>query len=174
MKDVKKFSRWDAIKLFEHPARRVIVDLCHVAPRSIQDLATETELNPGSVHNHVHKLRAAGFLEVVATRVVNGIVERKYACTARHFDFSEVDARDRPKRNKYIARYVEREVTELLAADEGATVLRFAADLSPTHRARARALIDELRRVMTEQNGSGDVPCTLVVAFGRRTQDDDT
>jgi DNA-binding MarR family transcriptional regulator len=168
VKQVKKITDWAAMRLLAHPAREAIIEACGREPRSIQDLAKALGLNPGSVHNHVHKLKDAGYLEVVATRVVNGIVEQKYRCIAHHFDFSEVDPKDRPKRNRFIAKELGRDALSLLEADEKTTALRLVADLSPEELERARGLVRQLRNLFQESNGSGDIPCRLVIALGRR------
>jgi predicted ArsR family transcriptional regulator len=169
-KTLKRFTTWSAMRLLEHPARRTITELCGTTPRSIQDLSRLLSLNPGSVHNHVHKLRDAGFLEVVEKRVINGIVEQKYLCTARQFDFSDMHARDVPKRNSFIARDVAREIATLMDSDGKTTVTRLAPTLSEEDIARVRKLMVELRQFIVERDGSGDVPCGFVVAFGRRNE----
>ncbi len=82
---------------------------------SIQDLARAMGLNPGSIHNHVHKLRDAGFLEIESTRTVNGIVEKKYRRTGRFFSLFDVPAKDVAARNKGIGKLASKRVDACLA-----------------------------------------------------------
>jgi DNA-binding transcriptional ArsR family regulator len=173
MRPIKKFRHWDAIKLLAHPARSEIVQLCRAQPRSIQELSRALELNPGSVHNHVHRLRDAGFLALAATRMVRGAEEKRYRTTARFFDLGEVRAADVPRRNQYIARDVQRELLRLLEEDARTTARRASVWLSAADAARARALLEELHAFLDAQDGSGPLRCTLLTAFGTRRSTDE-
>lgn len=52
-----------------------------------KQLAARLGASPGTVGHHLHVLEDAGLAQIVARRVVRGIVAKYYTRTARIFDF---------------------------------------------------------------------------------------
>jgi DNA-binding transcriptional ArsR family regulator len=76
--------------------RMRIVRLVQHKPMTVKQMAAQLGLPPGTVGHHVQMLEAAGLLQIVARRLVRGIVAKYYARTARvfDFDFRETDRKD--------------------------------------------------------------------------------
>jgi DNA-binding transcriptional ArsR family regulator len=69
------------------PTRMRIVHLVEHQPMTVKQMATQLGMPPGTVGHHVQILDTAGLLQVVARRLVRGIVAKYYARTARIFLF---------------------------------------------------------------------------------------
>jgi DNA-binding transcriptional ArsR family regulator len=68
-----------------------IVRLVQHKPMTVKQMATQLGLPPGTVGHHVQILEAAGLLQVVARRLVRGIVAKYYARTAKIFTYDLQD-----------------------------------------------------------------------------------
>ena len=69
------------------PVRARILVLIQHEPATAKQIATRLGLTPGAIGHHLHVLEAAGLVQVVARRLVRGIVAKYYTRTARIFQF---------------------------------------------------------------------------------------
>ncbi len=74
-------------KAMGDPTRRRIVHLVEHRPMTVKQMATQLGMPPGTVGHHVQILESSGLLQIVARRLVRGIVAKYYARTARVFLF---------------------------------------------------------------------------------------
>ncbi|MCS6880495.1 MAG: helix-turn-helix domain-containing protein [Oscillochloridaceae bacterium] len=78
-------------EVINHPVRMRIFQLLHRTRLSINQLARLLPDVPRpSLYRHMHKLLAAGVVEVAATRLVHGIEERLYTAVSELIDPDEV------------------------------------------------------------------------------------
>ncbi|MBL4633317.1 MAG: helix-turn-helix transcriptional regulator [Kofleriaceae bacterium] len=174
MKKTLQFKDWEKNKLIlVSDARREIVDRCRSQALSIQDLAIAMALNPGSIHNHVHKLHDAGFLVVESTREINGITERKYRRSAAFFSLFEVAPKDVAKRNKNIAQLAGKRVTHCLAYGKKPIGL-FDVNIRVSEKKLAvlGALAEKLRLAILDADGSGNIPVSSFLVLGKTPKKD--
>lgn len=167
-KKIHTITKWSDMKLIFHEDRKKIIDLCGKAPSSIKDLARALNLNPGSIHNHVHKLHQAGYLEITETREINGIIEKKYFRSAEFFNFAELQGEENVTRNKFIAKDIMGEVFDLLEDDREAIARITKVSLSSKHYKEARQRLNELITYLKTHNNSGDQIVSLISCLGKK------
>ncbi|HEX5502892.1 MAG TPA: winged helix-turn-helix domain-containing protein [Thermomicrobiales bacterium] len=68
------------------PTRSRILGVIQHQPATAKQVAVRLGLAPGTVGHHLHVLEEAGLAQVVARRLVRGIVAKYYTRTARIFD----------------------------------------------------------------------------------------
>jgi DNA-binding transcriptional ArsR family regulator len=167
MKKAAKFGDWEKSKLLLSDDRREIVDRCRSKAMSIQELAEAMSLNPGSVHNHIHKLHDAGFLTVESTREINGITERKYRRTAAFFSLFHVQPSQRETRNKAIAKLASKRVVSCLAQGPRPTgMFDINARVSAKELKKLGAMVEALRAAILDADGSGEIPIASFAVLG--------
>ena len=64
-----------------------ILDMIQHRPATAKQIADSINVSPGTVGHHLQVLEAAGLAQVVARRIVHGIVAKYYTRTARTFIF---------------------------------------------------------------------------------------
>jgi len=75
------------VKAIADPLRARILGIIQHQPTTAKQLADRLGVAPGSVGHHLQVLEAAGLAQVVARRLVHGIVAKYYTRTARIFTF---------------------------------------------------------------------------------------
>ncbi len=167
MKKTVRIRDWNRSKLIHNDDRREIVDRCRSRAHSIKELAEAMNLNPGSIHNHVHKLHAAGFLAVESTREINGIIERKYRRTGRFFSLFAVKPGQEKFRNKALAQLASKRATSCLELGHRPVGLfDINAHVSSEKLKELGAMVEALRLAVLEADGSGDIPMSSFVVLG--------
>ena len=89
-KDVLVISDAAALRAVSHPLRlRILEDLrAHAgAPRSVKEIAAALNSSQTKLYYHVNLLVEHGLIRVAETRLVSGIVERRYRLTAYRLSF---------------------------------------------------------------------------------------
>ncbi len=168
MKKSTRIGDWTKSKLLLSDDRREIVDRCRSRAMSLQELAKAMELNPGSVHNHVHKLHDAGFLTIESTREINGITERKYRRTGAFFSLFYVEPDYVEERNKALAKLASKRTTNCLAlGPRPAGLFDVNARVSAANLKKLGSMVDALRLALIEADGSGDIPVSSFAVLGR-------
>jgi DNA-binding transcriptional ArsR family regulator len=81
-------TRPDQFKAAGDPVRMRILGIIQQRPATAKQLADALGIPPGTVGHHLQVLEAAGLAQVVARRLVRGIVAKYYTRTARIFDFA--------------------------------------------------------------------------------------
>jgi DNA-binding transcriptional ArsR family regulator len=74
-------------KAFNDPLRKRLLDIIQQQPATAKQLAARLGASPGAIGYHLHVLEDAGLAQIIARRLVRGIVAKYYARTARIFDF---------------------------------------------------------------------------------------
>lgn len=74
-------------KAISDPIRSRILGIIQNQPATAKQIADLLGASPGAIGHHLHVLEAAGLAQVVARRLVRGIVANYYTRTARIFDF---------------------------------------------------------------------------------------
>jgi len=75
----------DTLRVVSHPLRLQILEML-VEPRTVKQVALAFGTTPTKLYYHVNLLEKHGLVRVVGTRLVSGIVEKRYqasACTFR-------------------------------------------------------------------------------------------
>lgn len=141
-------------KALGDPLRWRILNLIQHQPYTAKQIAERLKASPGTIGHHLQVLEASGLAQVVARRIVRGIIAKYYTRTARIFqlDFpSEVtgntstslkimtDARDE------MAEAIETEGEDAVL-DSGLPHMRLSPEQAKIYVERIGALIDDFLR----------------------------
>src|SRR6266487_2567174 len=74
-------------KAVSDPIRSRILGIIQNQPATAKQIAHILNASPGAIGHHLHVLEAAGLAQVVARRLIRGIVANYYARTARIFNY---------------------------------------------------------------------------------------
>jgi DNA-binding transcriptional ArsR family regulator len=77
----------EAFKAISDPTRDRILSIIQNQPATAKQIAERLGATPGAIGHHLHVLEEAGLAQVVARRLVRGIVANYYTRTARIFLF---------------------------------------------------------------------------------------
>lgn len=75
------------MKALADPIRHRILGVIQSRPATAKQIADRLKMSPGTVGHHLQVLEAAGLAQVVARRLVRGIVAKYYTRTARIFTY---------------------------------------------------------------------------------------
>src|SRR3989454_8965742 len=70
-------------KAISDPLRSRILGIIQNRPATAKQIADSLKASPGAIGHHLHVLEAAGLAQVVARRLIRGIVANYYTRTAR-------------------------------------------------------------------------------------------
>lgn len=105
---------------FSDPLRSRILGIIQNQPATAKQLADRLGVAPGTIGHHLRALEAAGLAQVVARRMVRGIIARYYTRTARIFDFDlPPDVQGSDSVNVDFLTQARDELAEALAAGNG-------------------------------------------------------
>ncbi len=152
-------------KALADPVRKRILGILQHRPATAKQLADQLGMPPGTANHQLRVLEAAGLVQVVARRVINGIIAKYYARTARIFlaEFSpEITGASSTFLNR--VQFLREELAETLAGTEGTTVdeatawmevfrVRLAPERARVYRERLAALIEDLAREVPDPAG---------------------
>ena len=155
-------------KALTDPVRIKILNILQHQPATAKQVADRLGMAPGTINHQLQVLEEAGLARIIARRLVNGIVAKYYARTARIFlaNFSrEILGVTAPPLNRL--RQAHDELAEALAADalagEGAdkrlavepTFLHFrlAPERASAFRERFFALLEDLEHGAPDPGG---------------------
>src|SRR5437016_9176068 len=74
-------------KAISDPIRSRILGIIQNQPATAKQIADSLKASPGAIGHHLHVLEAAGLAQIVARRLVRGIVANYYTRTARIFTY---------------------------------------------------------------------------------------
>jgi DNA-binding transcriptional ArsR family regulator len=80
--DVLVVSDLDVLRLISDPVRIQLLELMRNAPRTVKELSAELNVPPTRLYYHMNLLEEHGLIKVASTRLVSGIVEKRYVVTA--------------------------------------------------------------------------------------------
>jgi DNA-binding transcriptional ArsR family regulator len=149
------------LKALADPLRsRMLVFLQH-QPATAKQIANRLGVVPGTVGHHLQVLEEAGLVQVVARRIIHGIVAKYYTRTARifflefppevmgcsslHLDFL-IDARNE------LAEVVGA-IGEGAVLDGGFLHVRLSAERAQVYKQRLQALLDDLTNEPPDPHG---------------------
>lgn len=75
------------LKAISDPVRSRILGIIQNQPATAKQIADTLKASPGAIGHHMHVLESAGLAQVVARRLVRGIVANYYTRTARIFKY---------------------------------------------------------------------------------------
>lgn len=75
-------------KAVNDPIRTRILGIIQNRPATAKQIADQLGATPGAIGHHLHVLEAAGLAQVVARRIIRGIIANYYTRTARIFTFN--------------------------------------------------------------------------------------
>src|SRR5205807_7365585 len=78
-------------KAVNDPIRSRILGIIQNRPATAKQIAERLGATPGAIGHHLHVLQAAGLAQVIARRLVRGIVANYYTRTARIFTYDFPD-----------------------------------------------------------------------------------
>jgi DNA-binding transcriptional ArsR family regulator len=148
-------------KAVSDPIRSRILGIIQNQPATAKQIADRLGVTPGAIGHHLHVLEAAGLAQVVAHRLVRGIVANYYTRTARIFDF------DLPREvtgdtsiNLDIMARAREELAEAEADTEkdvyrctGFPHIRLSPERARFYSDRLQALIDDILSETPDPNG---------------------
>jgi DNA-binding transcriptional ArsR family regulator len=80
--DVLVVTDLEVLRLVSDPFRVQILELMREAPRTVKELAEELNIPSTRLYYHMNLLESHGLIRVASTRIVSGIVEKRYEVTA--------------------------------------------------------------------------------------------
>jgi DNA-binding transcriptional ArsR family regulator len=80
--DVLVVSDLETLRLVSDPFRVVLLELLRDSPRTVKEMAAELDVPVTRLYYHMKLLDEHGLIRVASTRLVSGIVEKRYEVTA--------------------------------------------------------------------------------------------
>jgi DNA-binding transcriptional ArsR family regulator len=149
-------------KALGDPVRERIIAAIQYHPATAKQIADRLKIAPGTIGHHLQVLEAAGLVQVVARRLVHGIVAKYYTRTARifSFDFSPEVAPDVSYILSFITRARE-DLAEALASygkeamlTTGLPRTRLSVERAQYYENQIRTLIDEFLHEPIDRDGA--------------------
>jgi DNA-binding transcriptional ArsR family regulator len=82
----------DALKATAGTIRIRLIELLRRRSATVKELAASLEMNPKSLYYHINQLERHALIRVVGTRLVSGIMEKRYRATAYVFRYVDLAA----------------------------------------------------------------------------------
>lgn len=83
----------EALRIMSDALRMRIVEILRRRSATVKDIASILEVPPKSLYYHVNLLEKHGLIRVVDTRLVSGILEKRYMASAYLFVYSDFSGR---------------------------------------------------------------------------------
>ncbi len=77
----------DTLKVVADSLRMQILDLLREKPLTVKQLAGDLDITPTKLYYHINLMEKHGLIRVVDTRLVSGILEKRYQAAARFYRF---------------------------------------------------------------------------------------
>jgi DNA-binding transcriptional ArsR family regulator len=81
-------TTFEQFKAISEPVRSRIIGIIQNQPATARQIASRLGATPGAIGHHLHVLEEAGLAQIVARRLVRGIVANYYTRTARIFQYN--------------------------------------------------------------------------------------
>lgn len=75
----------ETVRIVADPTRMRILELLVIEPQPVKSLAAALKLPQTKLYYHINLLEERGLIRVTGTRVVSGIIEKRYAAAARSY-----------------------------------------------------------------------------------------
>ncbi len=152
------------------PLRLRILGIIQHQPATAKQIAARLKTAPGTIGHHLQVLEGAGLVQVVARRLVHGIVAKYYTRTARLFTFDfppEVTGNTSISLNMLTR--ARDEMAEVLTGGEEAAIectsfplARLSTERMRVYRERLMALVDDFAREPPNPEGQVYRLCTAL------------
>ncbi len=147
------------------PLRAQILGIIQTQPATAKQIAERLNATPGAIGHHLHLLEEAGLAQVVARRLMRGVVAKYYTRTARLFDY---DLPHELTGDTTIAQDMLRQAWSELAEMPGedahqyvsASHVRLSPERAQHFRKRLQSIVDDLMAEPFDENGSVYSYCT--------------
>lgn len=83
--DEMRITNIEVLKVVFDARRMRILESFARQPRTVKEVSDELGVTPHSLYYHVNMLEEHGLLVVTETRMISGIMEKRYQMAARHF-----------------------------------------------------------------------------------------
>jgi len=83
--DIFVITDLETLKAVSTPFRQKLMQLMAEEARTVKEMARELDMPPSRLYYHVNQLEKHGIIRVVDTRLVSGILEKRYRLAARRF-----------------------------------------------------------------------------------------
>lgn len=148
-------------KAIADPLRSKILGIIQTRPATAKQIADRLGEAPGNIGHHLQVLEKAGLAQVVATRVVRGIIAKYYTRTARIFAFQfPREVTGEALMSIDILEYADHELHEAVAAygedpecAGGFPHVRISEARAQVYRERLEALIEDLLHEPVDPHG---------------------
>ncbi|MFN8372953.1 MAG: helix-turn-helix domain-containing protein [Anaerolineae bacterium] len=77
----------ETLKVVADSLRMQILDLLREKPLTVKQLAADLDITPTKLYYHINLMEKHGLIRVVDTRLVSGILEKRYQAAARFYRF---------------------------------------------------------------------------------------
>lgn len=78
----------ESLKAITHPLRLQLLERLKW-PQTVKELAAALDTPPTKLYYHVNLLEEKGFIQVVSTQIVSGIIEKQYQAVARQYQIDD-------------------------------------------------------------------------------------
>ena len=154
-------STTQQFKAIGDPVRSRILGIIQNQPATAKQIAERLGATPGAIGHHLHVLEAAGLAQIVAHRLVRGIVANYYTRTARIFVYDPPPEMAGDRANALdIATRARDELAEALASTpddpyrtDGFPHVRLAPARAQLYYERLQALVEDLLREPPDPDG---------------------
>ncbi|HRQ37797.1 MAG TPA: helix-turn-helix domain-containing protein [Chloroflexota bacterium] len=83
-----KIANLESLKAIAHPLRLQLLERLKRA-KTVKELAAMLDMPATKLYYHVNLLEEKGFIQVVDTQIVSGIIEKRYQAVARQFHIDD-------------------------------------------------------------------------------------
>jgi DNA-binding transcriptional ArsR family regulator len=148
-------------KAISDPMRSRILGIIQNQPATAKQIADRLGATPGAIGHHLHVLEAAGLAQVVARRLVRGIVANYYTRTARIFKYdlprevtgdTSINLEIMTKALNELAE-AEEYIEEDAYRTEGFPHIRLSPERAKFYSERLEALFDDILSETPDPNG---------------------
>lgn len=148
-------------KAVSEPVRSRILGIIQQRPATAKQIADQLGVTPGAVGHHLHVLETAGLAQVVARRVIRGIIANYYTRTARIFEFKfPADVTGEQLMTLHFVSRMRDDISETLAEKGEAAVycsshprVRLSPDRVEVYRQRLHDLVNDFIAEEPDPNG---------------------
>jgi transposase-like protein len=81
----QRIDQLDTLKVFSDTLRQQIIEAITEEPKTVKQIASMLDLVPTKLYYHVNLLEQHQLIRVVDTRVVSGIIEKRFRASARQY-----------------------------------------------------------------------------------------
>lgn len=155
-------TTFEQFKAISEPVRSRILGIIQNQPATAKQIADRLGATPGAIGHHLHVLEEAGLAQIVARRLVRGIVANYYTRTARIFKYNlpeeitgSVDA-SLEIMNKAHDEMIEAHTTikEDLYRCDGFPHIRLSSERARYYSERLQALVDDVLNEKPDPDGA--------------------